>query len=167
MSNLTVTSFECDNDLSQYTESMLFSSDTMVAEATFEDKNGNRIEFWLGTRGEVDVDFFEDGLDDDPTNYDDPDDFPEELIDIIKAGELWQDERVCVTDNNWFEVIYDVYNKDGELLHSNGEMFEDFDNLSPDELKQELTTLAEEIYERNKDLLPRSSKKEQTTERTD
>ena len=158
MSELTVTSFECDEDLSKYTESMLFPSDRTVAEATFTDKDGNRIEFWLGTRGDVDVDFFENGMDEDPTNYEDPDDFPEELIDIIKAGNLWADERVYVTNNNWFEVIYDIYDKNGTLLHCDGEMFEDFAYCSPDELKQELADLAKEVYDRNSEWLLKKQK---------
>lgn len=36
-----------------------------------------------------------------------PDEFPTELKEIIATGRAWEDERVEIVDNNWFEVFYD------------------------------------------------------------
>ena len=101
-------SFECDTDLAKYTTSMLFPSETVIAEGNFE-VDGKKYSVSLEVRGNVAVTFHGE-------TYHSPEDFPEELIEHIKAhpndwhivaptGEENDELPIYVENNNWFEYI--------------------------------------------------------------
>lgn len=108
---LTVKSFDCDQDLSKYTDSMLFESGQTIAELICEDRNGRQIAVTLEVRGYVTVEY-------DGDVYHSVCDFPEQLIEIIKnhpgewdiyspSGEGNDDEEsnIFISENNWFEMM--------------------------------------------------------------
>lgn len=98
--------FTCDSDLSKYTDSMLFDSDTeTIAEGYFETDNvQEKIWIELCVRGAVRVEA--DGL-----IYTSPSDFPDWLKERIKKHPNgWQyldteDKEVSCHDSNWFELL--------------------------------------------------------------
>lgn len=131
MSEVICKNFQCEEDLSQYVDSMLFDSDTNIATGTFE-YGDKKIQICLDVRGEVDVDYKGE-------NYRQPSDFPEDLRDKIKKDPLyvWYDDEIAVSNNNWFEYI--MYVEDGDKKYSEGIMFEDSpSDYTPQKLKQNM-----------------------------
>lgn len=136
---MTIKNFTCNDNLAQYTDSMLFDSGECIAEMECE-INGHNIEIYLEVRGEVDITYKED-------RYKYPSDFPEELKELIKNHpNLWEleDDDVYIDMNNWFEYIYDdtVNGK----TYSDGVMFEsDLSVCTADDIKKEMIEIAEWI----------------------
>lgn len=132
--------FNCDENLKQYTDSMLFDSGTIVASLDCE-HNGYKICIDLKVCGEVDVTYKGE-------DYRYPSDFPDELKEIIKNEPTWfiHTDDLYVTNNNWFEYIYDCsYN--GQTW-SNGVLFEsNLSAYSEIDLLNEMCELAMEIME--------------------
>jgi hypothetical protein len=83
--------------LSKCVDSMLSDSDQEVATYELTDADGGG-EVSIQVLGAVLVKF-------DDEYYESASQMPEELLEIIREGELWNDERVEVTENNWFEAI--------------------------------------------------------------
>ena len=132
--------FNCEKDLSQYTDSMLFDSGTIIA---FMDCAYNECQVSIELRvcGEVDVTYKGE-------DYRHPSDFPNELREIIKHNPYWftDTEDLYITNNNWFEYIYDcVYNgntwSDGVLLEG------DLSTYTEADLLKEMFELVMEIVE--------------------
>lgn len=127
---ITVRSFECDPNLAQYTDSMLYPSEHTIAHMTGEVYD-TRFDIYLSTRGSVSVEF-------QGKVYTNPSEFPEELKERIrtKPYEWDNDEDVCVKDNNWFEyIIYcDSVNE--------GSICEDVASQSADGIRAEMLNLA-------------------------
>lgn len=92
--------FESFIDLSNINTSMELDSTQSVAELT--DKN-----FMLEIRvcGEVKV-YFDDDI------FKCASQMPDELLQLFHEGKAYEDERVGVVDNNWFEAF--LYEKDGD-----------------------------------------------------
>lgn len=129
--------FECDSNLSQYVDSMLFDSGTEIANMVAE-TNGKEIEISLEVRGEVKVDF-------DGEIYRHPSEFPEVLSELIKTNPgCWDcEDYVYVDMNNWFEYIYTVDNK-----YSDGVMCEwDISKGAPEDIKNEMMKICEWVIE--------------------
>ena len=112
-------SFECSDNLKQYTDSMLFDSGECIASGVFE-VNGKEFSIDLEVCGEVAVNFKGEV-------YHRPSEFPDELIERIKSrpndwmyyspsGEGNDDEEgnVYVGMNNWFEYL--MSNGDGDVF---------------------------------------------------
>ena len=132
--------FNCDENLKQYTDSMLFDSGAMIAFMDCE-HNGHKISIELRVCGEVDVTYKGE-------DYRYPSDFPNELKEIIKNEPTWfiYTDDLYVTNNNWFEYIYDCsYNgqtwSNGVLFESNLSAYTEIDLLN------EMCELAMEIME--------------------
>lgn len=135
--------FYCDENLSQYTDSMLFDSVTNIASMTFEGEEYN-IDLFLDIRGEVDVQFK-------GVSYKAPSVFPKELIDIIKnTPENWSysnPDILYVVFNNWFECIFDIKDKDNNILYSDGIMYEDsVADKKPEDLKKYMFEICKRLY---------------------
>ena len=130
---MKVKSFKCNDNLSQYIDSMLFDSGECVAEMKCELDNGDLCTISLEVRGEVKVDF-------DGNRYREPSGFPEELKKLIKEYHMWDcDDRVYVDMNNWFEYIYTINDK-----YSNGVMCEwDISKGCPEDIKKEMIEICE------------------------
>lgn len=84
--------FELYENMEQVKDSMQFESGTNIAKY----ENDNFVAE-IAVVGDVRV-FFNDEL------YKSPYSFPQELQDIIAEGNLFNDERVEVVENNWFEL---------------------------------------------------------------
>lgn len=126
--------FGCDNDLAQYTESMLFDSHTGIAFAKFV-CGDKKLIVSLEVNGYVDVEYKDE-------SYKYPSDFPNELRELIKKEPYgWQDnEDVEVIENNWFEYLY------GFDCLMNGDVLEsDVSDMTPQQIFNEMAQIA--IYE--------------------
>ncbi len=97
-------------DLKDCKDSMLFSSDD--GQIAYIERGNKAVS--LDVRGEVRV-IYKDEV------YKDITQFPQELVDIIKAGKLWDNEDVFVDMNNWFEfmLIKDGQTYDGIVCEKN------------------------------------------------
>lgn len=129
--------FECDNNLSKYTDSMLFDSDHVIATMICE-HNGCKITVDLMTRGDVDV-YYK------GNRCRCASEFPRSLKKLIETDPEWFGNKdVEVIDNNWFEYIYDVVG-DG-VSYSDGIMFEDdLSCYSVEELKNDMIKVCDFI----------------------
>lgn len=106
--------FVFEKDLSQFSDSMLFPQNTEVAQMTVEDDE--IVELRLLVRGSARVQYK-------GCEYGKVEDFPNELINLIKNDPKWTvHDDVLVSENNWFEYIYEL-EKNGKT-YSDGIMFE-------------------------------------------
>lgn len=109
---IKVKNFYCE-ELSQYTESMLFDSGEEIAYGEFQ-VNGHNVSVSLEVRGEVRVTYKGE-------TYRTPTEFPDELKALIKEhphnwdayspsgeGNDKEDGNIFVGNNNWFEFIFSV-----------------------------------------------------------
>ena len=130
---VSVNKFTCD-ELSQYTDSLLFDSGTVVAELDMTDAHDNRAVMSLEVRGEVKVKL--NGSDECWCKT--PSKFPEEIREAIinREWHLLDEDMSC----NWFELMFTLYNSRGEEVVQDGEVYEgDLTILTPDDLKSLLT----------------------------
>ncbi len=127
---ITVRSFECEPNLAQYTDSMLYPSEHTIAHMAGEVYD-TRFDIYLSTRGSVSVEF-------QGKVYTNPSKFPEELKERIRTRPYeWEnDEDVCVKDNNWFEYI--IYCDSA----NEGIICEDVASQSADGIRAEMLNLA-------------------------
>lgn len=125
-----ITSFECAEDLSQYTDSLLFCDDEGVAKMTIEDDRGYTLDMEIFVTGEVDVEFKGE-------HYHNPDKFPPELKQAIRDGKY--DEEFTAHFNNWFELSYSLTDARGEEIAYDGEVWESpLDKTTPEQLKSDM-----------------------------
>ena len=103
---IKIKSFKCDEDLSKYKNSILFNSGTVIAEGVFT-YGDEELPITLDVFGETRI-IYKGEV------YTDPDDFPEELTNLIKehpydwdvcapSGEGNDDEETYADSNNWFD----------------------------------------------------------------
>lgn len=78
-------------------DSMLLDSNQEVATYELTDADGGG-EVSVQVLGKVLVNF-------NGTYYDKASQMPNELLELIRNGKLWNDEHVYVSENNWFEAI--------------------------------------------------------------
>lgn len=131
---------ECNKNLIQYTDSMLFDSGTVIASFDCE-HNGHKISIDLMVCGEVDVTYKGE-------DYTCPSEFSNELREIIKYQPYWftDTDDLYITNNNWFEYIYD-HTYDGDTW-TDGILFEsDLSTYSEADLLKEMYEIAMEIME--------------------
>ena len=136
MIEVTCTKFECDEDLSKYTDSMLFDSGENIAHAEFV-SGEKTLTLDLRICGDVRVIY-----NDDIYLY--PSEFPDELRERIKANPYrWDDDPdIEVGFNNWFETIYNIDD------YTDGVVFEeDLSKFTPETLKNLLTEWARECFD--------------------
>lgn len=137
---MKIKNFQC-NELSQYTDSMLFDSGEQIAAMECEDGN-THINIWLEVRGEVRVDF-------DGVTYRRPSEFPDVLKELIKTNPGYWDceDYVYVDMNNWFEYIYEIDNErwnnymDGVLCEW------DISKGNSEDIKKEMLEICEWLVE--------------------
>lgn len=87
--------FEVLKSTESINDSMLIDSDTTIAYIELD----NNEEATIMVRGDVKV-WFNDEL------YKRPSDFPDELRNVFIDGTADYDERVSISNNNWFEIFY-------------------------------------------------------------
>lgn len=139
-----------DKDLENCSDSLLFDSDEGIAVAYFADGYGNKVEMELIVTGEVNVSYKD-------VIYTTPSDFPADLVDIIKAGDVWYHDDVSVNSNNWFELVFTVKNAEGEEIAYDGDVWEsDLTKMSGDDLQTKLRDYADYLLDRYKNQLTHS-----------
>ena len=95
---MEVKSFMC-KELSQYIDSMLFERGEVVAKAELVNE-GKSITISLVVNGDVSVKF-------NGENYFGASDFSDELTELFKQGKAYDDDRVEIYLNNWFEYLWE------------------------------------------------------------
>ena len=129
VTGMKVTSFDCADDLSQYTDSLLFCSDDCVATMTIEDERGYFLDMEIIITGDVDVTF-------EGKNYTSPDDFSPELKQAIKEGRY---DDIEINSNNWFELVYSLTDDKGNEIAYDGDVYEsDISKMTAEQLKTEM-----------------------------
>lgn len=126
----TITAFDCTDDLSQYTDSLLFESGESIATMTVEDGKGHFLDMELMVRGEVNIVF-----NDESCRH--PDEFPPELVQAIKDGK--ENETFTIESNNWFELMYTLTDANGKELACDGDVWESqISTMTAEQLKAEM-----------------------------
>lgn len=122
-------------DLSKINDSMELDSETVVAKLV---KEGFMLE--LRVNGYVDVEFEQDG---DITSYSCASNMPDELIEMFHTGEAYEDDRVNIIENNWFELF--LYEKKGNIWEYTGSSDTwDCENMSAEDLEYEMECILDE-----------------------
>lgn len=130
MAEYTIKDFECSDDLSQYTESLLFDSGEIIASMTVEFPNGNAVDVELAVRGDVRIRL----ADSDEVYARHTEDYSPELREAIEKGD-W--DNLDIGNNNWFELLYTLKDADGNYIISDGDVYEeDVHDKTPDALKE-------------------------------
>ncbi|MBR0491789.1 MAG: hypothetical protein IJJ82_07105 [Clostridia bacterium] len=94
---IDVLDFKISGNLSEYTDSLLFDHDVIASLETNEYKVTIEI---IGDKRII----FDDEVYKSACNY------PEELINILKQSDYFDNDRIEIIDNNWFEI--DIYERD-------------------------------------------------------
>lgn len=125
-----ITAFNCADDLSQYTDSLLFESGESVATMTLKGGKGRFLDMELMVRGEVNIIFNDE-------SYRHPDEFPPELVQAIKDGK--ENEAFTIENNNWFELMYTLTDANGKELACDGDVWESpINTMTAEQLKAEM-----------------------------
>lgn len=136
---MKITTFKCDENLSQYVDSMLFDSGTHIAMMRCDLENAAECSISLEVRGYVKIYFGEDSQ---PYKY--PSEFPKALKELIRnKPNGWQTEPdVYADETNWFEYIYTVKTDTGH--YSDGVVCEwDISKGTAEEIKKEMLEICE------------------------
>lgn len=127
---ITVDKFTCADNLLEFTDSLLFDSGTKIAYIAVTDKNGCKAEISLEVRGEVRIRMK--GADDWERR---PSEYPEDLRSAIENGQFGLIDEDA--NNNWFELMFTVYDKNGKEIASDGDVFEgDVSLFNAEDMKQ-------------------------------
>lgn len=134
-------------DLTEIRDSMLLDSDTIVAYLSDEATNRS---VSLVVRGYVDVRWcpevdFVNGV---VERYRQPSEFPKELKELIAKDSNWRnDPRVCVDENNWFELFVDERIGNSTWWKNLFSDVVDVENNTPEQIKDLLLETYEEVFE--------------------
>ena len=121
-----VISFDCDNNLSKYTDSLLFCSGDVVATMTMEDDRGYSLSMELIVTGDVNVEF-------EGKIYTSPDNFPPGLRQAIKESRY---NDIQINNNNWFELVYSLTDSKGKEIACDSDVWEsDISKMTAEQLK--------------------------------
>ncbi len=122
--------FDCETNLSQYTDSMLFDSGTEIAFGKIEHE-GKTLDIFLRIVGEVLVDYRNE-------IYYHSSEFPEALKEEIKKNPYWDTkEDTYVGFNNWFEYLYGT---NGSVLEG------DLSKYTVDGVKNDMLSIAKDYF---------------------
>ena len=86
--------FKMYTDLKTLPDSMCLDSGEAICSYT---EGNNKVE--IEVRGYVTVDFNEE-------RYRHYSDMPKELQELFQNGKAYEDERVCILENNWYEIFF-------------------------------------------------------------
>lgn len=100
-------------------DSMCLDSNTFVC--SYED-NGDIVE--IVVRGYVTVDF-------NGNRYTCFSNMPEELQKLFETGKAYEDERVYISENNWYEVFYNT-DEDYDVAEIDGDYVKNLENYCKD-----------------------------------
>lgn len=114
---------EIVDDLENYTDSLLFDEHTI---ARLETENYAVV---IEVIGYIRI-YFENEI------YKSASRYPEELVEMIKSGKVYENPEVDIGNNNWFNIAVYVKNSDGIFEFDNDDVLDiALDNLTKEELK--------------------------------
>ena len=117
---------EVYEDLTDINDSLLLESGTVIARY---DNKETDTHITYEVCGEVKISYKDDW-------YRYPQDFPEELTEMIRNGTLYDSEDVYVDCNNWFEIFY-VGNEEWTSII-------DIENMTPEQIAEDIIEVAKE-----------------------
>lgn len=106
-------------DMKPIKDSMQLCSDTQICRYGPPD---GQFKVTIEVRGEVRITYKDEV-------YTNPSDFPQEVKEIIKNGDLWNTDEIYVGNNNWFELFF--WDEEGNFLDSD---VVDIEGMTPEEL---------------------------------
>ena len=139
--------FYCSDNLSEYSNSLLFDSNEDIAGLNLYDSEGGYLNVWLTVKGDKEVWLLDEDEDvRDGVSYRKVSEYPEELREAIKNGK--EGENYGCDSKNWFEYIYEFVDKDDNITHRDGEMFgwNSLSDFTPEKLKADMLRVAEELF---------------------
>ena len=125
MTDIKVLEFEVYEDMTKIRDSLELESGTCVC---YMKTNYGSVE--IRAVGEVRI-FFDEDRNNDFTSYRYYYDFPDELKKMIHDGTAWDDDRVDIGNNNWFEAFSSTGESD----------IVDIEGMTEDELRAECLDL--------------------------
>ena len=121
-------------------DSMCFDSGTTIMSADICIENKADVQIDLRACGRVKVDFCDDV-------YKCASNFPTELMELFESGLVDTDDRVCIHENNWWEIFIDVYPHGENDCNSDSVIFEgvpsDFE--SEEQVKEYIVELLKDM----------------------
>ena len=92
--------------------------------------NNQSLEVTLEIRGDVYVTFKDEV-------YRTPSEFPDELREIFKQYDYWNNEEIYIGNNNWFEYLF---SSDGEVYEN------DLSKATPQDILEDMTDIARQYF---------------------
>lgn len=120
--------FKCLDNLNDCVDSLLLPKDSVIATMKIPCQNNHTAICKLHVVGEVKIEFKGE-------LYTSLEDFPNELIQAIKNNE--EERSYFIYNNNWFELLYSLYDSDGNLIIEDADVWES-PIVSVETLKTEL-----------------------------
>ena len=121
--------FKCLNNLNDCTDSLLLPRDSVIATMEIPCQSNHPSAICeLHVVGEVKIEFKGE-------LYTSLEDFPDELIQAIKNND--EGRSYFIHNNNWFELLYSLYDSDGNLIVEDADVWES-PIISVETLKTEL-----------------------------
>lgn len=120
--------FKCLVNLNDCVDSLLLPKDFVIATMKIPCQNNHTAICKLHVVGEVKIEFKGE-------LYTSLEDFPNELIQAIKNNE--EERSYFIYNNNWFELLYSLYDSDGNLIMEDADVWES-PIVSVETLKTEL-----------------------------
>ena len=139
--DFTIQRFDCDEDLSKYTDSMLFDDDEIIALLDAVDNKGYFVQIQVATQGEIAVRM----LDSDEPYIRSPNEYTSEIRRAIEESNY---DVLDVDASNSFVIRYNILNDNGEEVDRDGDCFEsDISEMSVEELKNSMLEYAENVLD--------------------
>ena len=146
-SDVSDVEFYCSDNLSEYSDSLLFDSDEDIAGLKLYDSDGGYANVRLTVKGDKEVWLLDkDGNVHDGVTYSKASKYPAELREAIKNGK--EGEDYGYSDNNWFEYIYEIRDKNDNIIHNDDVVFDwnSTTDFTPEKLKADMLRFAESLF---------------------
>lgn len=117
-------------DMKPIKDSMQFDSDTEICSYVSPD---GKFTVTIEVRGEVRLTYNDE-------TYTKPSEFPQEVKEIIKNGDLWNNDEVYIGNNNWFELF--IWDCDGDYIDSD---VVDIEGKTPEDIAEYCETCLEKF----------------------
>lgn len=164
--NISILDFHIRKGLKQCADSMLFDSDTVIADMKVKTSDDLTVSVALMVRGYVSVTYR--GM-----TYHKPSEFPQELRELIASrfseppfvadmtdesidaamevfGSVEQEQEYdyCIILSNWFEYIWHITDADGDAVAHDGILCDDnLNTMTEEQLRSEMEKVVHQVLE--------------------
>ena len=162
--NISILDYHVHEKLEQCTDSMLFDSDTVIADMKAKTSDGLSVSVALMVRGYVSVIY-------QGKTYRKPSDFPQKLRELIASrfseppfiedmsdeaidaametfDSAKQEDDYRIAFSNWFEYIWKITDADGDNVAHDGILCEDeLNTMTEDQLRFKIEEVARQVLE--------------------